>query len=109
MSPHTSRTCRGKSLLLVVDGFTWNEFFFAASTCAIGIVCLGAALTGYLLRPMPIWQRALMTFASFFMVAPGGASDIAGLAMIAPVLVLQYIAWRKTPPPPAAKPYQAST
>ncbi|MDA0997269.1 MAG: TRAP transporter permease [Proteobacteria bacterium] len=97
------------SLLLVVDGFTWNEFFFAASTCAIGIVCLGAALTGYLLRPMPIWQRALMTFASFFMVAPGGASDIAGLAMIAPVLVLQYIAWRKTPPPPTAKPYQAST
>ncbi len=89
------------SLLLVVDGFTWTEFFSAALTCAAGVICLGASLTGYLLRVMPMWQRVVMAFASFFMVAPGGKTDLIGLAMIAPVLIFQFISWRRTPPPGA--------
>ena len=36
------------SMLLVLDGFTWEEFFIATGGCALGVIMLGVALTGYL-------------------------------------------------------------
>ncbi|MDX1488348.1 MAG: TRAP transporter fused permease subunit, partial [Acidiferrobacterales bacterium] len=82
------------SILLVVDSFTWQEFLVAFTGCVIGVMSLGAALTGYLLAPMPYWQRALLAGAAILLIAPGIDSGLLGLALASPVLVLQVLAHR---------------
>lgn len=44
---------------------------------------------------MPIVIRVLMAFAAIFMVAPGVTSDLHALALMAPVLIQQGLAWRR--------------
>ena len=47
------------SMLLVTKGFTWSEFFETTIGCAIGVVMLAVALTGYGLARMPNLGAAL--------------------------------------------------
>lgn len=82
------------SILLVVDSFTWQEFLVAFIGCVIGVMSLGAALTGYLLAPMPYWERALLAAAAILLIAPGIDSGLVGLALASPVLLLQVLAHR---------------
>ena len=77
------------SLLIVTQGFTWSEFVVALTGCILGILVLGAALTGYMLADLSRWQRWLLGVGSLFLFAPGIQSGIAGLVMCAPVIVLQ--------------------
>ena len=83
------------SMLLVVDGFSWSEFIIAFTGCTIGVVLLGASLTGYLLAPMPVMQRWLLRFGAILFVAPGLKSAMIALVLVAPVMVLQVMARRK--------------
>lgn len=83
------------SMLLVVDGFTWTEFFIAFTGCTLGVFLLGASLTGYLLAPMPVMQRWLLRFGAILFVAPGLKSAMIALVLVAPVIVLQVMARRK--------------
>ena len=83
------------SMLLVVGEFDWNEFLVATIGCAIGIVMLGAALTGYFVAVMPRWQQWLLGIASIFVIAPGVQSGMIGLAMAFPVMLLQFTAWQR--------------
>ncbi|MDA0225475.1 MAG: TRAP transporter permease, partial [Proteobacteria bacterium] len=80
------------SLLLVLPGFTWTEFLIAFSGCTVGIVLLGAALTGYLLRPMSAWQCWLLGVAALLLIAPNLTSSLVGLALVLPVLAAQLLA-----------------
>lgn len=80
------------SLLLVLPGFTWTEFLIAFSGCTFGIILLGAALTGYLLRPMPGWQCWLLGFAALLLIAPNLTSSLVGLVLVVPVLAAQILA-----------------
>jgi TRAP transporter 4TM/12TM fusion protein len=77
------------SLLLVVPGFTWTDFWIAFIGCTVGVIMLGAALTGYLLGPMPAWQRWLMGIAALLLITPGLGSGLAGALLLAPVLIAQ--------------------
>lgn len=83
------------SMLLVLDGFTWEEFFIATGGSALGIVMLGAALTGYFIANMRPWHRWLLGAAAVLVVAPGLESGGIGLALALPVLLLQLTAWRR--------------
>ena len=82
------------SLLLVVPGFTWTDFLIAFIGCIIGITCLGAALTGWLLTRTQAWERWVLTFAAILLVTPELYSSLIGLALIVPVLVRQISATR---------------
>ncbi|MBP2312794.1 TRAP transporter permease [Azospirillum soli] len=82
------------SLLLVVPGFTWTDFIIAFVGCIIGITCLGAALTGWLLTRTQGWERLLLGLAAVLLVAPELYSSLIGLALIVPVLVRQVAATR---------------
>src|SRR4029077_7397848 len=45
------------SMLLVTKGFTWSEFFETTIGCAVGVLMLAIALTGYGLARLPNWER----------------------------------------------------
>ncbi len=87
------------SLLMVAPGFSWAEFWIAFSGCTVGVILLGAALTGYLLRPMPGWQCWLLGVAALLLIAPNLTSSLIGLALVVPVLAAQILASRARPQP----------
>ena len=89
------------SLLIVVEGFSLHEFIIAFSGCIAGVFLIGAAFTGYLVAVMPSWQRWLLGIAALFFFAPGIPSGGIGLVLAAPVLFLQYLAWRERRAVPA--------
>lgn len=83
------------SMLLVTGNFNWEEFFVATIGCAIGVVMMGAALTGYFVAPMTRWQQWMLGGAAMLVVAPGVQSGLIGLAIAFPVALLQYSAWQR--------------
>lgn len=83
------------ALLVVLDDyFTWTEFAHTAITCIIGIVMLGAALTGYFLRPMNRLWRLLLGVAAVMMVTPDWEANLWAVVVAAPVLLVQILDWR---------------
>lgn len=90
------------SMLIVVNGFTWEEFIIATVGCIIGIVLMASALTGYLFHPMAKWHQWLLGAGSLLIIAPGINSGLIGLAMASPVLFIQYTNWRRRYTSPAA-------
>ena len=83
------------SLLFMVDGFTWQQFFSSFTTCTIGVVLLGSALTGYMLVPIPRLQRLVLGLAALMLVAPGLRTDLIGVGIAVPILLLQVAAFRR--------------
>ncbi len=79
------------AMLIVTDGFTWQVFVSTVIGCAIGIMLIGAALTGYFLTNMTMVERVVTFFAALLFVAPGIKSGAIGLVLIAPVLVSQFV------------------
>jgi TRAP transporter 4TM/12TM fusion protein len=84
------------SMLLVTKGFTWGEFFETTIGCAIGVVMLAVALTGYGLARVPNWERLWLFAASILVISPSRTATLIGLAMSIPVLWRQVAAWRGT-------------
>jgi TRAP transporter 4TM/12TM fusion protein len=90
------------SLLLVVQGFTWYEFFVAFAGCVLGITFLSAALSNYFLTPMRLWERLVCALAAMLMIIPGITSTALGVAIVIPVLVRQLAAHRRATQPSTA-------
>ncbi len=93
------------SMLIVIDGFTWEQFLSSFITCSIGVILLGAALTGYLLTTIPFVQRMVLGFAALLLVTPGLQTDLVGIGIALPVLLLQAAAFRRKP---GARPARAA-
>ncbi|MBX3574099.1 MAG: TRAP transporter permease [Mesorhizobium sp.] len=85
------------SLLLVTKDFTWSSFALAFGGCALGIVCLSAALSRYMLVPTRAWENALLVIAAMLMIAPEGYSTAIGAVLVLPVLFRQFTSFRETP------------
>lgn len=77
------------SLLIVVEGFTWESFILAAGGAMLGIWALSAAFAGWLFAPVHAWERALLAVAAILLVAPDLVATLIGLALIAPVVIRQ--------------------
>jgi TRAP transporter 4TM/12TM fusion protein len=86
----------GPALLMIGE---WSEIALAVVTAATGVVCLAAALSGYFLKPVPMWQRAVLVAAAFVLIKPGIWTDLAGLALLGGVLLAQ-----RAQPEPAPRP-----
>jgi TRAP transporter 4TM/12TM fusion protein len=78
------------ALLMIGD---WPLIVWRFIVSVIGIGLLAAGLHGYLLRPMPHWQRALAIVAALFLVAPDFRADLIGFALAAAVLAIQYFGY----------------
>ncbi len=83
------------SMLLVLDNFTWEELIISTTGSAVGIVMLGAALTGYFIADMRPWHRWLTGGAALLVVAPGIHSGLVGFALVLPVILIQVTEWRR--------------
>ena len=80
-------------LIVLDDYFTWSEFLLTTLTCIVGIVMLGAALTGFIVRPMALGWRWLLGIASIAMVAPDPEANGWALVIAAPVMLSQFVPW----------------
>ena len=78
------------SLLLVTANFTWFAFFVAFIGCTVGIGCLGAALSGFMLVRTRIWEQILLIVAAILLVVPEIYSSLIGGLLIVPVLIRQF-------------------
>jgi TRAP transporter 4TM/12TM fusion protein len=74
--------------LLMIGEWPWIIWRFTIS--CIGIALLAAGLHGYLLRSMPMWQRALAVAAALSLVVPSMESDLVGLGVAAALIAFQY-------------------
>lgn len=83
------------SMLIVVPGFTWTEFFLSFAGCLVSITFLGAALSAYLFHRMTLWERWWLAAAAIPAMAPGATPLLVSLAMSTPVLLSQFVQWRR--------------
>lgn len=86
------------AMLIVVDGFTIGEFLLTTISCAIGVVALGVALTGYAFATMGMALRLPLFFASLLMIAPGLTPTMIGAAIVFPVLAINLLASNRAQP-----------
>jgi TRAP transporter 4TM/12TM fusion protein len=82
------------SLLLVTADFTWTNFLIAFIGCTLGITCLGAALSGFMLIRTKMWENVLLIVAAILLVVPELTSSLIGLALMVPVLMRQFTGHR---------------
>lgn len=90
------------SLLLVAQGFTWQDFALTFAGCLVGITMLAAALSRFLLVEMKRWEQLLCLAAAALLIWPGLWVTLAGLALATPVLLRHVAARRRLPAPGAA-------
>ena len=86
-------------LIVLPEYFTLWSFLHVSITCAVGIFMIATAVSGYFLEPLRGSWRWVMAIAGLLMVAPSMGSNIAALAVMAPVLMSQ-INIRRTNPDP---------
>jgi TRAP transporter 4TM/12TM fusion protein len=82
--------------LLLIGSFKitlWVTF-----TAALGLVCLAAGFTGYLINPLFAWQRLLLFGIAVLMIMPETVTDWAGLSLMVLVVVAN---WRRSSKPKA--------
>ena len=85
-------------LIVLPEHFTLLSFLQVASTCALGILAIATAVTGFCLTPFGGLGRVVMAVAGLLLVAPSLNSDLLGLLFGVPVLLLQVLALRRRVP-----------
>ena len=83
------------ALLMIGD---WPLIVWRFILSCVGIAMLAAGLHGYLLRPMPYWERGIAIAAALLLVAPELTTDILGLVLMAGLLAFQFAGQRAIKP-----------
>ena len=88
--------------MLFVDT-TAVEVITICITSFVGIFAVAAALEGYLFQNMPWYLRVVSAIGGLLLIDPGIATDIIGLALVAVMVVFQYLSSKKSAATAAAK------
>ena len=75
------------ALLMIGD---WPTIIWRFLASCFGIMILAAGLHGYFLRRASLWERAVLIAAAFCLVKPGWETDLAGVALCAVVVAVQW-------------------
>jgi TRAP-type uncharacterized transport system fused permease subunit len=67
----------------------WYEILWSVVTGAVGTLCLGGAVVGYLLKPATWVERLLLFAAAVLLIKPGLLTDGAGFGLLAVTVALQ--------------------
>ena len=73
--------------LLLMGSVT--NILFSVLTSMIGVICLGAAIIGYVLKRTPAHERLLLFAAALLLIKPGVLTDIGGFLCVLVTVVLQ--------------------
>ncbi len=80
--------------MLFIDT-VWYDVMLISITSILGMIGVGTALTAYFLTDMNIAERVLALAGGLLCIIPGLATDLAGLAILAIVVVFQVMKKRK--------------
>ncbi|MCK9216845.1 MAG: TRAP transporter permease [Firmicutes bacterium] len=61
----------------------------------LGIICLAAAVEGYLIAPTKIYERALLATSAFLLLKPGLMTDAFGLVVLVGIFLMQKFRGKK--------------
>jgi TRAP transporter 4TM/12TM fusion protein len=81
------------SLMLV--NTTFGDAVTAIASAIIGILSLGAAIEGYLIRRCNVLERIFLGASSLLLIIPGWQTDLMGFAALATVFVFQWMLNKK--------------
>ncbi|MEM7069805.1 MAG: TRAP transporter permease [Pseudomonadota bacterium] len=88
-------------LFVSSTGFNFTEFSYTALSCIIGVIALSASVVGYWLTPMNAVERILAAIAGLIFIAPSWQADLVSLAVLAPVIISQFVKKGRSAPSPA--------
>jgi len=74
------------TLMLIGD---WPDVLLTVVTATSGVICLAAALHGYLFRAALLWERLALFAAALVLIKPGLLTDLVGLCLAAAVTASQ--------------------
>ena len=85
-------------MLIIGSDKPWYEIILLVVTALCGIYIISAGMEGYMYKHMPWYERILALAGGLCMVIPGIVTDLAGVALIALVFLLQKIGAKKAKP-----------
>ncbi|MBE6788890.1 MAG: TRAP transporter fused permease subunit [Ruminococcaceae bacterium] len=88
-------------MLLVIGDPTVFDIIQIVITSLIGIFSISAGMVGFMQHKAPIWQRILLVGGGLLLVSPDTITDIIGFAIVALMVVVQYVLTRKKTEVPA--------
>ncbi len=80
--------------MLFIDT-TAIEVITICITSLVGIFAVSAALEGYFVKHMPVYQRIISVIGGLLLIYPGIVTDIIGVVLVAVVVVLQFVVGRE--------------
>jgi TRAP transporter 4TM/12TM fusion protein len=86
----------GTGLLLTgsfktLAGADWGSIALVSFTAAVGIIALAGSFQGWLFKRSPWYERVMLGIAGFLLVYPAALSDVIGFALVAAVLLSQWL------------------
>ena len=87
--------------MLFIDA-AWYDIIRIALTSIIGIFAVSAGMEGYMFVKCPWWQRILCLGGGLLLIVPTLVTDIAGLAIIAVIILIQKLSEKKAKNAPSA-------
>jgi TRAP-type uncharacterized transport system fused permease subunit len=83
---------------------TVPEALLASGSAVVGITALVAGVSGYLLRPTNIFERALLIVGGILLMVPGLIADLGGIALFAAAALSQLYRRARDAAPARARP-----
>jgi len=81
----------GPSLLFIGSA---GQIIQTAFTAIVGVVCLAAGLSGYLIHRAALWERIVLVVSALVLIKPGLTTDVIGFALIAVTVASQMVTAR---------------
>jgi TRAP transporter 4TM/12TM fusion protein len=86
----------GTGLLLTgsfktLAGADWGSIALVSFTAAVGIIALAGSFQGWLFKKAALYERVMLGVAGFLLVYPKTLSDVFGFALVAAVLLSQWM------------------
>ena len=78
-------------MLIVGADKPWYDIVILVITALCGIYIVSAGMEGYMFKNMPVWERIMALAGGLCMIIPGWQTDIAGIALMVLVILLQKI------------------
>ncbi len=82
-------------MLIIGSDKPWYDIVLLVITALCGIYIISAGMEGYMYKKMPIWERLMSIAGGLLMIIPGWETDVAGIAIMIIVILLQKIGEKK--------------